>query len=79
MWILNICDFASASEIGADFIFHKTNFENLKKMERSVNIFVFFIKIHVRAKNPPFLNNPPLVQPHPFWKKYFTPTLLATT
>ena len=45
MCILNICIFASASENGAlIFIFHKTNFENSKKLEGIVNIFVFFYK-----------------------------------
>ena len=25
----------------------------------------------------PFLNNPPLIQPLPFYKKYFIPTLIV--
>ena len=43
---------------GPDFTFHKTNFENLKKLESIVIIFVFFIKISYQSKESPFLNNP---------------------
>ena len=34
--------------------FQKINFENLKKLERIVNIFVIYIKIHDKAKNPTY-------------------------
>ena len=46
------------SQWGPDFTFHKTNFENLKKLESIVIIFVFFIKISYQSKESPFLNNP---------------------
>ena len=64
-------------------------FENSKKnLESIVNSFVFCIKILCESKeSSPFLNNVlPLVQPHPFYKKYFkleevnpshSPTLLC--
>ena len=56
-------------------IFQKTNFQNSKKLESIVNIFVFLEKLHVRAKIPPFLNNPSLFQPYPFQKKVFIPLI----
>ena len=63
-----------------DLIFRKTDFNNSKKLESIVNVFVFFIKASFQSKEfPPFLNNPAissLIQPHPFWKKYFIPSLL---
>ena len=58
--------------------FKRNNFENLKKLQSIVNIFVFFIKISRQNKeSPPFLNNhsfstrnPPFLkrvfQPHPY-------------
>ena len=36
-----------------DFIFHRTNFGNSKKLESIVNIFVFFIKISCQSKESP--------------------------
>ena len=45
-----------------DFIFHKTNFEKLKKLESIVNIFVFFVKISCQRKESPRL---------PFLRKIF--------
>ena len=47
---------------GNDFIFHKTNFEKLKKLESIVNIFVFFVKISCQRKESPRL---------PFLRKIF--------
>ena len=38
---------------GTDFIFHKTNFGNSKKLESIVNILVFFIKISCQSKESP--------------------------
>ena len=68
--------FASCSEDGALILYlKKNNFENFRKLQGIVNIFVFFIKISCQSKESPFLNNPPLVQPLPFLKKYFIPTL----
>ena len=67
MWILNICEFASASENGALILY-------FTKLESIVYIFVFVLKISRQSKNPPLL---PFVQPHPFYKKYFIPTLIA--
>ena len=49
-------------------------------MQSIVNNLSFLHKFHVKAKNPSlsFLNNlPRLVQPLPFQKKYFIPTLIA--
>ena len=69
MWILNICFFASASEIGApDFIFHKTIFLGIQKNWKALQIFfVFFIKISCKSKEPNLSKQfPPLVQHHPF-------------
>ena len=57
IWVLNIYVFASASENGLDFIFHETNFENLKKLESTVNIFVLFVFLNFMSKQtipPPF-------------------------
>ena len=58
--------------MGTDFIFHKTNVGNAQKLESIVNIFVFLIKISCQSKE-----SPPLAQLHPFWKKYFIPTLIS--
>ena len=48
-----------------DFIFHETNFENSKKLESIVNIFVVFKKISCQSKesllskqSPPFNSTP---------------------
>ena len=49
-------------------------------MQSIVNNLSFLHKFHVKAKNPSlsFLNNlPRLIQPLPFQKKYFIPTLIA--
>ena len=54
MWILNICLFASASEIGALILyFTKLILGIKKKLESIVNIFVFFIKISCQSKETP--------------------------
>ena len=62
-----MCFCLSQWKWGSDFIFHKISFKNLKKLERIVNIFVFFIKISCQSKEPSLSKqSPPLVQPHPF-------------
>ena len=38
---------------GTDFVFQKTDFENSKKLESIVNIFVFFIEISSESKESP--------------------------
>ena len=54
MWILNICLFASASEIGTLILyFTKLILGIKKKLESIVNIFVFFIKISCQSKETP--------------------------
>ena len=54
MWILNICIFAYNSEYGALILYIKKSILKIKKkMQSIVNSFVFFIKFHVKAKNPP--------------------------
>ena len=73
MWILNMCIFASLSENGA-LIFKKSNFENLKKLQSTVNIFVFPYKnVMLKQRIPLFLNNPHFSLTPPFLKKIFHP------
>ena len=57
---------------GNDYIFLKNNFENLKKLQSIVNIFVFFIKI-LCQRITPFLNNPPFSPTSLFLEKIFHP------
>ena len=60
MWILDICIFASASEIRALILYSTKLILGIKKkLESILNIFVFFIKISCQSKEfPSFLNNP---------------------
>ena len=61
-----------------DFIFHKTNFENSKKLESIVNIFVFFIKMSCQSKESPLSKQSPLYSnPTLSGKKYFISILIA--
>ena len=54
-------------------IFQKTNFQNSKKLESIVNIFVFLEKLHVRAKNPPLSKQSLFILTPPFLEKSFYP------
>ena len=66
MWILNICTFASASEIGALILYStKLILKIQKKPESIVNHFVFFIKISCQSKESPLLSKqfPPFCSP----------------
>ena len=76
MWILNICVFASTSEKGALILSLKKNsFENLKKFQSFVNIFVFFIKVSCQSKEPPLSKQSfPFGARPPFLEKIFIPT-----
>ena len=57
---------------GTDFMFLKNNFENLKKLQSTVKIFAFFMKI-LCQRITPFLNNPPFSPTSPFLEKIFHP------
>ena len=70
MWILNICLFTSGALI---LYFAKLILRIQKKLESIINIFIFFIKISCKAKNPPFLDNTPLSPTPPFLQKIFDP------
>ena len=56
---------------GTDF--HKTNFENSKKLESIVNIFVFFIKISCQNKKSSLSKPSPFKPTPPFLEKMFHP------
>ena len=75
MRILNICTFACTSENGALILyFKKYNFENLKKLQNIVNIFLFFIKISCQSKEFPLSKQSPFTSTPPFPENYFIPT-----
>ena len=68
MWILNICIFATAGENRAVILyFTKLILRTEKNSKGNANFFVFFIKFHVKVKNPSLSKQfPLLVQTHPF-------------
>ena len=78
MKILNIWVFACTSENGAPILHFK---KTILKLESILMFLSFLLKFHVKLQKftcqPYFLNNTPLVQPIPFQKEYFIPTLIA--
>ena len=75
---LNLCVntrvFSSISENGALILYFKQNhFENLKKLQSIVNIFVFFVKISCQSKESPLSKQSPFSPIPSFLEKIFHP------
>ena len=66
-------------KMGYQIYISKKYFENWKKLQRIVNLFVFLIKISCQSKESSlFLNNPPLYSNSCLSrKKYLIPTLIG--
>ena len=58
---LNICVFASASEIGA-LILYFTKLIQKKALKSILNVFVFFIKTSCQGKESPLYPTPPFLE-----------------